>query len=97
MPMGRTSSSSYIFRLSLTVHNSAVHTLVKARGKKSNKTWSPRNEESVTGLLSVSYKVKSGACCPDCNAIILILSSTNKYLSLKFHHQKSFIIKKHLT
>jgi hypothetical protein len=50
-------------------HISALHTPVKAAGKKTRITVCPFKEERVTGFLAVSRSVKSGAGVPTDNAI----------------------------
>jgi hypothetical protein len=50
--------------LSLTEHNSAVHTDVKANGKNNNTIGLPMCSERVTACLSELVSVKSGAFEP---------------------------------
>jgi len=50
--------------LSLTLHNSVVHTPVNAKGKNKTTTFFPFNVDKETGFLSVSNNVNSGAALP---------------------------------
>ena len=55
--------------LSLTEHNSAVQTLENAKGKNKINSFLPWKSERETRFLSLSYKLKGGACCPVAAAI----------------------------